>query len=96
MGNVKRSRETFLAPWQAADYTGLKIEAIYELLESGEIAGEKVHGRWIIRKSALDAWLDAEVPPEELQKLTTKMRWRSDEDAEDLLDHSQAKEEDEA
>jgi excisionase family DNA binding protein len=53
----------FFAPWQAADYAGLKLEAIYELLETGEIAGEQVQGRWRIRKSVLDAWLDAEVDP---------------------------------
>ena len=62
-----RSREMFFSPWQAADYTGLKVEAIYELLASGEIAGEQVDGRWRLRKSVLDAWLDAEVSPEELE-----------------------------
>ena len=68
-----RTREMFFSPWQAADYTGLKVEAIYELLASGEIAGEQVDGRWRLRKSVLDAWLDAEVSQEELEKLTTKM-----------------------
>ena len=63
-----RPREMFFSPWQAADYTGLKVEAIYELLASGEIAGEQVDGRWRLRKSVLDAWLDAEVSPEELER----------------------------
>jgi excisionase family DNA binding protein len=93
---MTRTTETFLAPWQAADYAGLKVEALYKLLESGEIPGKKVHGRWVIRKSALDTWLDAEVPPEELEKLTTKMRWLSEEEAQDLLKQSQTKEEDTA
>jgi excisionase family DNA binding protein len=83
---VKRSTEMFFAPWQAADYAGLKVEAIYELLETGEIAGEKVDGRWRIRKSVMDAWLDAEVTPEELQKLTTKMRGLTPEQAQQLLE----------
>jgi excisionase family DNA binding protein len=82
---MKRVTETFLAPWQAADYAGLTIEAMYELLESGEITGDKVTGRWRIRKSVLDAWLDAEVAPEELQKLTTKMRGVTPEQAQELL-----------
>jgi excisionase family DNA binding protein len=87
---MKRMTETFLAPWQAADYAGLKIEAMYELLESGEITGEQVDGRWRIRKSTLDAWLDAEVPLEELQKLTAKMRGVTPEQAEEILKQTQA------
>jgi excisionase family DNA binding protein len=87
---MKRVTETFLAPWQAADYAGLKIEAMYELLESGEITGDKVDGRWRIRKSVLDAWLDAEVSPEELQKLTAKMRGVTPEQAQELIKQAQA------
>ena len=34
---MKRVTETFLVPWQAADYAGLKLEAMYELLESGRL-----------------------------------------------------------
>ena len=88
---MNRSTEIFFAPWQAADYAGLKVEAIYELLESGDITGEKVDGRWRIRKSTMDSWLDAEVSDEELQKLTTQMRGLSAEQAQQLLD--QAKQE---
>lgn len=86
-----RSREMFFPPWQAADYAGLKIEALYELLESGEVAGDKVDGRWRIRKSVLDAWLDAEVSPEELEKLTSKMSRLSEEQARQILEQAQAK-----
>jgi excisionase family DNA binding protein len=85
---MKRTTEMFLAPWQAADYAGLRIEAIYDLLESGEIAGEKVDGRWRVRKSVLDAWLDAEVSPEELQQLTAKIRGLTPEQARELLEQS--------
>ena len=85
-----RSREMFFSPWEAADYTGLKVEAIYELLASGEIAGEQVDGRWRLRKSVLDAWLDAEVSPEELEKLTTKMSRLSEEQARQVLEQAQA------
>ena len=86
---MPRATEVFLAPWQAADYAGLKVEAIYELLETGEIAGEKVEGRWRIRETVLDAWLDAEVSPEELEKLTTKMQGLTPEQARELLQHAQ-------
>ena len=84
-----RSREIFFSPWQAADYAGLKIEALYELLESGEVAGDKVDGRWRVRKSVLDAWLDAEVGPEELEKLTAKMSRLSEEQARQVLEQVQ-------
>jgi excisionase family DNA binding protein len=87
---MKRTTEMFFAPWQAADYAGLKVEAIYELLETGEIAGEQVDGRWRIRKSVMDAWLDAEVSQEELEKLTTKMRGLTAEQAQQLLEQHQA------
>lgn len=74
---------------QAADYAGLKIEAIYELLESGEIEAEKVNDRWRIRKSALDAWLDADVSEEELEKLTSKLQNVSEEQARQILRDAQ-------
>jgi excisionase family DNA binding protein len=80
-----RSTEIFLVPWQAADYLGLKVEAVYELLEKGEIPAEKIDDRWRIRKSALDAWLDEEVAPEELQTLTDKMKYLDTEQAKKLL-----------
>lgn len=84
-----RTREMFFSPWQAADYTGLKVEAIYELLESGELAGEQIDGRWRLRKSVLDAWLDAEVSAEELEKLTAKMSRLSEEQAKHFLERAQ-------
>lgn len=87
---MSRVTEIFFSALQAADYAGLKIEAIYELLESGEIEGEKVNDRWRIRKSALDAWLDADVSEEELEKLTSKLQNVSEEQARQILKDTQA------
>jgi excisionase family DNA binding protein len=75
----------FFSAWQAADYAGLTIEAIYELLESGEIAADKIDDRWRIRKSALDAWLDAEVSEAELVQLASKLRHVSEAQARQIL-----------
>jgi excisionase family DNA binding protein len=86
---MARSTEMFFSAWQAADYAGLKIEAIYELLESGEIPADQVDGRWRIRKTSMDAWLDAEVPPEEIEKLTTQLRHLTEAQARDLLNEIQ-------
>ena len=84
-----RSTEVFLAPWQAADYMGLKIEAVYELLEKGELQGEKIDGRWRIRKSVIDAWLDEEVSSEELEQLASKMKYLDEAQAKRLLAEQQ-------
>jgi excisionase family DNA binding protein len=75
----------FFSAWQAADYAGLTIEAIYELLESGEIAADKIDDRWRIRKSALDTWLDAEVSEAELVQLASKLRHVSEAQARQIL-----------
>ena len=85
---MKHATEMFFAPWQAADYAGLKVQAIYDLLDTGELVGEQVDGRWRIRKSVLDAWLDAEVSQEELAKLTTHMRGLTPEQAQKLLEQT--------
>ncbi len=84
------SREAFLAPWQAADYAGLKVEALYELLASGDIRADQVDGRWRIRKTDLDAWLDAEISSEELPDLAAKMSGLSAEQAQQLVEQTQA------
>ena len=55
----------------------------------GELAGEQIDGRWRLRKSVLDVWLDAEVSPEELEKLTSKMSRLSEEQARQALEQAQ-------
>ena len=87
---MSRATEMFLSAWQAADYAGLTIEAIYELLESGEIAADKVDDRWRVRKSAMDTWLDAEVSEEDLEQLTSKIRHVSPEQARQILKDAQS------
>ncbi len=87
---MRRATEMFLSAWQAADYAGLKIEAIYELLENGEIEADKIDDRWRIRKSAMDAWLDADVSEAELEQLTSKLRHVSEAQARQILNHVQS------
>ena len=60
------------------------------MLDSGELAGERADGRWRVRKSVLDAWLDAEVEPEELERLTTKMSRLTEEQAKKVLEQAQS------
>jgi len=82
---MTRSKEAFFSPWQAADYAGLKVEAMQELLASGEIASTTLNGQLRVRKSDVDAWLDAEVSPEELKKLASKMKGVTEQEAKELL-----------
>lgn len=89
---MAHSTEMFFSALQAADYAGLKIEAIYPLLESGEITGDLIDNRWRVRKSAMDTWLDADVSTEELEKLTSQMRHLSEEQARHLLNQVQNEE----
>ena len=52
---------------QAADYSGRHVDTIRRALENGELHGgqrrdkdgrPKRNGRWSIRRTCLDAWLD--------------------------------------
>jgi excisionase family DNA binding protein len=61
--------EVFWKPWQAADYLRLPVDAVYKLIERGEIAAEQRDGTWYIRKSVLDEWLDKPATSEELAEL---------------------------
>lgn len=64
-----RHIEVFWKPWQAADYLRIPVEAVYKLIERGEIAAEQRDGTWTIRKSVLDEWLDRPSTSEELEEL---------------------------
>ena len=72
------TKESFFSPWQAADYAGLKLEALQAMIASGEIQAEEFNGTLKIRQSTLDQWLDAEVPQEELDRLKEQMKEPSD------------------
>ncbi|MBI3328307.1 MAG: helix-turn-helix domain-containing protein [Nitrospinae bacterium] len=64
-----RHTEVFWKPWQAADYLRLPVEAVYKLIERGEIAAENWDGTRYLRKSVLDEWLDRPATEEELEEL---------------------------
>jgi len=64
-----RHTEVFWKPWQAADYLRIPVEAVYKLIERGELAAESRDGTWYLRKSGLDEWLDRPATTEELEEL---------------------------
>lgn len=44
---------------QAAAYLGISVPTLAILLRSGEIPCRRARQRWLISKSALDIWLNA-------------------------------------
>ena len=44
---------------QAASYLGISVPTLAALLRSGEIPCRRAGQRWLIAKTALDTWLNA-------------------------------------
>ena len=44
---------------QAAAYLGISVPTLVALLRSGEISYRRAGQRWLISKTALDTWLNA-------------------------------------
>ncbi|MCX8103032.1 MAG: helix-turn-helix domain-containing protein [Candidatus Bipolaricaulota bacterium] len=63
----------FLRPWQVAQYLGIPIEKVYEMMESGELPAEKIEGRWRVDLAKLEKWLDEDVSPEDIEKLAQRL-----------------------
>ncbi len=51
--------ERLLSPLEVAERCGLSRLAIYRAIERGELEASKLCGKWRIRPSDLDAWIDA-------------------------------------
>ncbi|OCQ91077.1 hypothetical protein BCD67_21880 [Oscillatoriales cyanobacterium USR001] len=48
-----------LTPEQVAEYLQIELDEVINLLSSGKMPGNKIVGKWRIRKSKLDEWIDA-------------------------------------
>jgi len=66
-------RGGYLRPWEASRYLGIPVGEIYNMLEAGELPGEKFEGQWRIDIMELEEWLDEEVSPQELKKLAKRL-----------------------
>jgi excisionase family DNA binding protein len=67
-------RGGFLKPWEASQYLGIPVDALYEMLEKGEIPGEKIEGHWRVDLAKLETWLDEEVSEDQLKDLAKKLK----------------------
>ena len=56
---MELAAKTFLTPDEAAEYTTLKRDYVYDLLEKGEMPGSKVGASWIINRGDIEAWVRA-------------------------------------
>jgi excisionase family DNA binding protein len=49
-----------LTPEQTADYLQMSVGEVVELLNSGEMPASQIAGKWRIRRSKLDEWIDGQ------------------------------------
>jgi len=69
----ENKREGFLKPTRVAEYTGLSLNYVNELIEKGELEKVELNGSTRVRMSEVDRWLDEEVDPEELIQMADKV-----------------------
>lgn len=65
--------EAYLSVSDVAEYAGLSVEGVRDLVDEGELEAMELNGRTKIRKSEIDRWLDEQVNIEKLLELTDKM-----------------------
>jgi excisionase family DNA binding protein len=56
---MELAAKTFLTPEETAEFTTLKKDYVYDLLEKGDLPGSKVGSRWIINRADVEAWVRA-------------------------------------
>jgi excisionase family DNA binding protein len=66
-------RGGYLKPWEASQYLGIPVDKLYEMLEKGEVPGEKIEGHWRVDLAKLEAWLDEEVSEDQLKNLAKNL-----------------------
>lgn len=65
--------EAYLSVSDVAEYAGLSVDGVKELIEKGELEAMELNDRTKIRKSEIDRWLDERVNIDKLLELTDKM-----------------------
>ncbi len=65
--------EAYLKVSDVAQYTGLKAEAVRDLIDKGELDAMELNGQTKIRKSEIDRWLDEQVNKQALMDLAEKV-----------------------
>jgi excisionase family DNA binding protein len=60
----------YLKPLEASRYLGIPVDEVYRMMEQGELPGLIIEGQWRVPLHQLERWLDEEVNPNELIKLS--------------------------
>jgi len=63
----------YIRPATAAQYLGMTLSEIQEMLESGELPGVKFGGQWRVPLAELEKWLDEDVSENEIRKLASHL-----------------------
>lgn len=65
--------EAYLSISDVAEYAGLSVDGVKDLIDKGELEALELNGRTKIRKTEIDRWLDEQVNIEKLLELTDKI-----------------------
>lgn len=65
--------EAYLSVSDVAEYAGLSVDGVRDLIDKGELEVLELNGRTKIRKTEIDRWLDEQVNIEKLLELTDKI-----------------------
>lgn len=60
----------YLKPWEVARYLGLHLEEVLKMIEAQELPSTTINGELRVPWDQLEAWLDEEVDPQELRRLS--------------------------
>lgn len=73
LGDIVNRLEAYLSVSDVAEYAGLSVEGVRDLIDKGELEAMELNDRTKIRKSEIDRWLDERVNIDKLLELTDKM-----------------------
>lgn len=65
--------EAYLKVSDVAKYTGLKADAVRDLIDKGELDAMELNGQTKVRKSEIDRWLDEQVNKQALMDLAEQV-----------------------
>lgn len=75
----------YLRPAAAAQYLGIPVQEVQQMIESEELPRMKINGEWRVPVDQLEAWLDEEVSEAELKTLAQHIEDVDEGDVEEIV-----------
>ncbi|MFB6285166.1 MAG: helix-turn-helix domain-containing protein [Candidatus Bipolaricaulia bacterium] len=75
----------YLRPAAAAQYLGIPVQEVEQMIESEELPRMKINGEWRVPVDQLEAWLDEEVSEAELKTLAQHIEDVDESDVEEIV-----------